>query len=280
MAFKDTTLQGNPDLPAGEVITASPYNVSAFELFEDGLIEGRFCKFDAESIDNMDGSTPPVIAGIVKRKITGEIGTGIYSTSGMEIDQVAEVINFGFATVTVTDDAYPSKYDQVYTVNADSVDAGKATESSAETIVNGAVFWEEKKAGVWLVRVMMGVETSTSYVAAPSSLEIAAVDGTDGTAAVSIQAKSADGTDYAENVYTRVWLGTSDNFTAVAITDLAVSTGTVKEIVTAEAENILISDATGLIELTLDNNGAGSLYLWAEISGNIYASGEIVITSA
>jgi len=279
MSFTNTTLQDSPDLGAGEVITASPYNVSAFEIFEDGLIEGRFCKFDEGSIDNMDASDTPIIAGIVKRKITGEIGTGIYSTSGMEIDQVAEVINFGFATVTVADGANPSKYDQVYTVNAASVDAGKATDSSTETIVNGAVFWEEKKAGVWLVRVMMGVETSTSYVAAPSSLEIVAEDGADGTADVSIQAKSADGTDYAEHVCTRVWLGTSDNFTAVAITGLTVSTGTVKENVTDKAEYILISDATGLIELTLDNDVAGSLYLWAEISGNIYASGEIVITA-
>jgi len=279
MSFTNTTLQDSPDLGAGEVIKASPYNVSAFELFEDGLIEGRFCKFDEGSIDNLDASGTPVIAGIVKRKITGEIGTGIYSTSGMEIDQVAEVINFGFATVTVTGTADPSKYDQVYTVNADSVDAGKATESSAETIVKGAVFWEEKKAGVWLVRVMMGVETSTSYVAAPSRLEISAVDGADGTADVSIQAKSADGTNYAEHVYTRVWVGTTNNFTAVAISDLTVSPGTVKQSIIAKADNILISDATGLIELTLDKGAAGSLYLWAEISGNIYASGEIVITA-
>jgi len=253
--------------------------VSAFEIFEDGLIEGRFCKFDEGSIDKLDGSTPLVIAGIVKRKITGEIGTGIYSTSGMEIDQVAEVINFGFATVTVADGAVPSKYDQVYTVNDGSVDAGKATKSSTETIVKGAVFWEEKKAGVWLVRVMMGVETSTSYVAAPSRLVISADDGTDGTAAVSIQAKSADGTNYAEHVCTRVWVGTSNDFGADAINGLTVSPGTVKETVTLKAEYILISDGTGLIGLTLDKDGAGSLYLWAEISGNIYASGEIEITS-
>jgi len=45
MAFKNAVLPNNPDLPAGEVIKASPYNVSAFELFEDGLIEGRFCQF-------------------------------------------------------------------------------------------------------------------------------------------------------------------------------------------------------------------------------------------
>jgi len=41
MSFTNTTLQDSPDLGAGEVITASPYNVSAFEIFEDGLIEGR-----------------------------------------------------------------------------------------------------------------------------------------------------------------------------------------------------------------------------------------------
>ena len=61
-------------------------------------------------------------------------------------------------------------------------------------------------------------------------------------------------------------------------TGLTVSPGTVKENVTDKAEYILISDATGLIGLALDNDAAGSLYLWAEISGNIYASGAIEIT--
>jgi len=126
---------------------------------------------------------------------------------------------------------------------------------------------------------MMGVETSTSYVAAPSRLVISDTDGGDGKAAVSIQAKSADGTNYAEHVCTRVWVGTTDNFTAVEITGLTVDTGTVKQSIIAKADNILISNATGLIELTLDNDGAGTLYLWAEISGNIYASGAIVITT-
>ena len=50
MSFNNTVLQDNPDLGAGEVITASPYNVSAFELFEDGLVEGRFVKYHTGSI--------------------------------------------------------------------------------------------------------------------------------------------------------------------------------------------------------------------------------------
>ena len=156
MAFKNTVLQDNPDLGAGEFIAASPYNVSAFELFEDGLVEGRFVKYDTGSIDNMDGSGTPVVAGIARRKITGEIGTGIYSTSGQAIDQVAEVINFGFATVAVTDDADPAKYDAVQFVNATGADAGKATDATvASGIVSAGdvVFWEPKAAGVWLVRI-------------------------------------------------------------------------------------------------------------------------------
>jgi len=156
MAFKSTVLQDNPDLGAGEFIAASPYNVSAFELFEDGLVEGRFVKYDTGSIDNMDGSATPVVAGIARRKITGEIGTGVYSTSGMAIDQVAEVINFGFATVAVTDAADPAKYDAVQFVNATGADAGKATDADVATGIVSAgdvVFWEPKAAGVWLVRI-------------------------------------------------------------------------------------------------------------------------------
>ena len=156
MSFKNTVLQDNPNLGAGEFIAASPYNVSAFELFEDGLVEGRFVKYDTGSIDNMDGSASPVVAGIARRKITGEIGTGIYSTSGQAIDQVAEVINFGFATVAVTDAATPAKYGSVQFVNATGADAGKATDADVATGIVSAgdvVFWEPKAAGVWLVRI-------------------------------------------------------------------------------------------------------------------------------
>ena len=154
MAFDNTVLQDNADLGAGEVIKASPYNVSAFEIFQDGLIEGRFVKYDTGSIDILDSSATPVIAGIARRKITGEIGTGVYSTTGQEIDQVAEVINFGFATVTVTDAADPSKYDPVYVINLDTAEAGKATEIvGTNLLVEDVVFWEQKAANVWLVRL-------------------------------------------------------------------------------------------------------------------------------
>jgi hypothetical protein len=156
MAFNQAVLQEVADLPAGEVITASPYNVSAFETFENGLIEGRFVKFDTESIDQLDASATPVIAGIAKRKVTGEIGTGVYSTTGDAIDSVAEVINFGFATVTVTAAATPARYDAVNVVNAATAEAGKATDAAVAAGIISAgdvVFWELKSTNVWLVRI-------------------------------------------------------------------------------------------------------------------------------
>ncbi len=156
MAFNNTALSEHPDLGAGEVIASSPHNVVAFEVFEDGLVEGRFVKYDSGSIDNLDASSTPTIAGIAARKLTGEIGSGVYSTSGEEIDQVAEVITFGYATVTVTDTADPSKYDAVNVINAATADAGKATDASVTSGIISAgdvVFWEQKADNVWLVRI-------------------------------------------------------------------------------------------------------------------------------
>lgn len=158
MAFNNTVLQDNLDLPAGEVIKASPYNVSAFEVFEDGLRVGRFAKYDAGSIDNLDGSATPTIAGIVRRKITGEIqeGAGTYLTSGLGIDQVAEMINFGFATVEIADGVEPARYEPVNVLNDATADAGKATNAAVAAGIISAgnvVFWEAKAAGVWLVRI-------------------------------------------------------------------------------------------------------------------------------
>ena len=156
MPFVSTVLANGVDLPAGEVIKSTAYNVSVYERFENGLIEGRFAKLDTGSADLLDASATPKIIGIVKRKITGEIGTGVYATSGLGIDQVAEIIDFGWATVTVTSAAVPTKLAPVYAINLNTAEAGKATQDSAASgavIVPDTVFWEAKAPGVWLVRI-------------------------------------------------------------------------------------------------------------------------------
>lgn len=156
MAFADTVLEQIPDLVAGEFIAASPYNCSAFEVFEEGLIPGRFVKYDTGSIDNLDNSATPVIAGVARRKIASAIENATYTKLGIAPDQVAEVVNFGFVTVEVPTGVTPAKFGQVYAVNAagSGADFGKATTVSTNNVaVPGCVFWEAKATNVWLVLV-------------------------------------------------------------------------------------------------------------------------------
>lgn len=154
MAFANTVLETLPDLGPGEVIAASPHNVSAFDVWEEGLIPGRFVKYDAGSIDLLDTSATPVIAGVVRRKIASALENATYTKLGIAPDQVAEVVNFGFVTVEVLAGDTPAKYQQVYAVNTAGANLGKATETATNNVaVPGCVFWEPKAANVWLVLV-------------------------------------------------------------------------------------------------------------------------------
>lgn len=151
MAFNNTVLAQSAGLSSGEVLASKPFNVEAFSVFEDGLIQGRFCKYDGGSIDNLDGSATPVIGGITRRLIGGEIGVSTYRNTGDLIDSAAEVITFGFATVDVVDGDTPSKYGIAYAENQTAGDFGKATTTATDNVDSGYVFWEEVSTGVWLV---------------------------------------------------------------------------------------------------------------------------------
>lgn len=154
MAFNETVLANQPDLGAGEVIAASPHNVSAFEVWEEGLVPGNFVKFDTGSIDLLDVSATPKIAGVVRRKIASAMENATYTKLGIAPDQVAEVVNFGFVTVNVPSGVTPAKYGQVYACNIAGVDIGKATTVATDNVVvPGCVFWEAKATNVWLVAI-------------------------------------------------------------------------------------------------------------------------------
>ncbi len=154
MAFNDTVLTAIPDLVAGEFIAASPYNCSAFEVWEEGLVPGRFAKYDAGSIDLLDTSATPVIAGVVRRKIASALENATYTKLGIAPDQVAEIVNFGFVTVEVLAGDTPTRFQQVYAVNTAGANLGKATETALNNVaVPGCVFWEAKAANTWLVLI-------------------------------------------------------------------------------------------------------------------------------
>ena len=154
MAFNNTVLTEVPDLMPGEVIAASPHNVSPFDVFEEGLVPGRFVKSDAGSIDLLDASATPVIAGVARRKIASALENSNYTKLGIAPDSVAEVVNFGFVSVAIPTGVTPARYGQVYAVNATGANAGMATTVSASNVaVPGCVFWEPKRPGTWLVLI-------------------------------------------------------------------------------------------------------------------------------
>lgn len=100
-----------------------------------------------------------------------------------------------------------------------------------------------------------------------------------GTGTITIQAKDAAGNDLAARCLVRTWIGTANDFGPDALTDYSVSTGTSKEEVTANAEYLVVTDATGLAVMAVDNGGAGTVYAWAELGGRIVASGAVELTA-
>ena len=100
-----------------------------------------------------------------------------------------------------------------------------------------------------------------------------------GTGTITIQLTDSKGAALAGRVLVRTWIGTTDDYGADALTDYSVTTGTEKEEVTANAEYIAITDATGKIVMAVDAGGADSVWAWATTDGHIVASGEVVLTA-
>lgn len=152
MAFDNAVLSENKKLGAGEVIPSKPYNTETFKVFESGIIQGRFCKYDTGSIDMLDGSSTPKIAGITKRKVGGGIEVSTYTSTS---DTAIAVHNFGLVAVDVVSGNTPAKYGTVYAVNASGsgADFSKATTTSTNNVDTGCVFWEQTDTNVWLVLI-------------------------------------------------------------------------------------------------------------------------------
>ena len=142
-----------PGLDAGEVIEGHVSNTDGFTTFESGLNIGRFAKYDTGSLDNLDGSATPVIAGVTRRNLTGDLTKTVYDTE----DDIAEACNLGYVVVDVVTGLTPAKYGKVYAENA-GVNAG-ADYGKATTLLTGNVdvvqadFWKEIKTDVWVVRL-------------------------------------------------------------------------------------------------------------------------------
>ena len=157
MSFTGNAVKLDADgLDIGEVLEGHVANSDAFRLFEDGLKIGRFAKYDTGSLDNMDASATPKIAGVVKRNLTGSLARTTYNNVGTDIDDVAELCNFGYVTVEIKDGITPVRYEAVYAENKTAGDYGEATNilDTSNILVPGATFHRAtNKANVWVIKL-------------------------------------------------------------------------------------------------------------------------------
>jgi len=151
MAFA-TGLIGDPQKVGSGERYGTTNIILAQTTFEDQLVVGRFAKLETGSIDNMDGSETPVIAGVVLRNVsspvedTDAIDSALYST--------VNIMRQGLITVDVKTGETPALFDRVYVSNAGDANDGLATATNTDEVVNvNAEFIEEVKTGVWLVYV-------------------------------------------------------------------------------------------------------------------------------
>lgn len=151
MAFTSPLTTDPVKVGAGETL-GNWHGVLTAREFEDGLVIGRFAKMDSGSLDNIDSSATPVIAGVPLRSSANPIEDG--STIDGDLFKQVEYIRVGFVTVDVVAADTPALFGDVFVKNTADADAGKATTvNDATTVAANAEFIEEVKANVWLIRL-------------------------------------------------------------------------------------------------------------------------------
>lgn len=149
MSFGTGVLNDQQAVGAGERLGAYAVALEAL-TFENGLKVGRFAKLDTGSLDNMDGSATPVIAGVVLRNVANVVEDG--ATIDSALYSQATYIRQGLVTVDVKAGETPALFDRVYVSNAGDANDGLATATNTDAAVN-AEFIMEIQSGVWLIYV-------------------------------------------------------------------------------------------------------------------------------
>ena len=122
----------------------------AFTTFEDGLFVGRFAKLDTGSVDNLDASGTPNIAGIVARNDANAVEDGFTINSALQSQISAR--REGLMSVDVkSGESAPVLGAQVQARNIADADAGLAVASGG--VDTTAEFVEVITTNVWLVRL-------------------------------------------------------------------------------------------------------------------------------
>ena len=152
MAFTSAVLADVGQLDLGEVLGSKIHNVQSFDKFDDALLVGRFVVLNTTTSTLRAFSANPTmpVIGVTKRKVTNQTSTGNnqqYNTTGINVDSVAEVVNFGFVVVEVPTGPTLVRSNQVY-VDANGLATNVAT---ANVIIPNCKFVERVSATSWIV---------------------------------------------------------------------------------------------------------------------------------
>ena len=157
MAFGDYNITEMGSVDGGILNTAyDGYKLDNYSTFEEGLLVGRFAKIDTGSLDNLDNSATPVIAGVVLKSETNAIESGeTYTKIGDGAVHQLDVCSFGLVTVEVVTGDTPAFLGNVYAWNdvATPADYGKATTTALNNTQVTGYFNREIKAGVWEILI-------------------------------------------------------------------------------------------------------------------------------
>lgn len=151
MAFATGNLNDHQKIGSGE--NYGQGIVLADATFENGLIAGRFAKVDSASIDNLDSSSTPVIAGVVLRDIVMPVEDGAaYET---DIQTQVEYQREGLVTVQAVSGQTPGLFDAIFAENQTPADYGKATLTSSGNAAANAEFIQlvDGALDVWQIRL-------------------------------------------------------------------------------------------------------------------------------
>lgn len=103
------------------------------------------------------------------------------------------------------------------------------------------------------------------------TLTISSVDNLDESATFTIQVKDAAGNNLAQRFSVNAWVSSSEYGGPAAETSWTTDTGTLIHAFAANAHYSIISDANGVVEVTIAVNSAPeSVWLMAEFDGRIY----------
>jgi len=269
MAFDTAFSNDVAGVGSGERYGTSNVELSS-TVFEDGLIVGRFAKLDTGSIDLLDGSATPSLAGVVLRSVSRDLN------SGAEIDAAIygqiEYLRSGLCTVAVKTGETPAVLGRVYVSNDGGANDGLATATNTDVAVNGE-FILEIKTDVWLIYLAPPPGDIADHigdaVGAHAASAISVLDSGGFTAAIEVEAALAE-------IYPKIAVAVADPSDAGAIPVTKSATMALTSTGVVDTRTLAIPSIAGISLLLSFDVDAGDLAV--TVASGINVAGNTVMT--